>query len=701
MSDTVKYSDELLTSDEFIKKANENNDKNLQLQKDLAKKVYENTYVALERQYNETATSAGVAKERNLVDADTAYKLNDVKYGAEAEAMGRMGLTGSGMGEYREAQAYAQNRADRQATYAEYDRVMREAAYNRDQGKLDAEVKYSDAVTNAEIKHNETATAISEKELGYAEGERATIDSSFSAFIDGINDGSMTLDEIMADSYWPKLSPEQQKTITQRAKVKGFKSQIDNGKSLEEIESAYGWAELTNEQREEISGYYSSVQAAKTKEAGAAYGSYVEMAQRGYSIDVIVNQAKTNGHYDSLVEAGLWTSIEDEAENYANKQSEAKIESDYNTALGLLADGWTMEEIKAHLGEEAWAALEASGQSDKIQNASDVMARIKSETEGKTAKESLLTYLDLAATGKYTLDELKAIAQSLGHYDALNNAGYWAQVEGKVNEIESENTNNENRTNIEDAIANGATLEDVQKMDGWNELGETEQNAYKDAIEASANETERTSLLNLPSYLSYAEMGYSFDEIKRLAGADYDTLVKLGKWDLVVEATALYEYENAEINNLKDLNTLLKDYPENVRDKFVSAFSEENRKLLYEELVANESLQGILSGTNKSSDEILYNIERAVDVSITNEDRWKLFEDAVDCLISRFEASMNGKGLTAAQKVALERIITHLEDKGHISVAYAAKIYELTNLEPAPETPSSNWNMTGGNLFVM
>ena len=358
MSDTVKNSDGLLTSDEFITIANENNNENLQLQKDLAKKVYENTYASLERQYNETATSAGVAKERNLVDADTAYKLNDVKYGAEAEAMGRMGLTGSGMGEYRQAEAYAQNRADRQASYAEYDRVMREAQHKYDQDMF----------------------AISGEELKYAEGERAAIDSSFDMFIAGINNGTMTMDQIMADSYWAKLSPEQQTTVIQRSKVSDIKTRIDNGESLEDmgisVGSEYSWTDsdgnsvsLTAAQINELNTYWRAYHAGRTRDASAALLDYLEMASLGTPIDTIMAAAQANGHYDILNTIG--------------------------------ADG-------------------------------------KSQ---------------------------------------------WDSVKSEADRIAGENKETENKTNIEDAIANGATLEDVQKMDGWNELGETEQNAYKDMIE--------------------------------------------------------------------------------------------------------------------------------------------------------------------------------------------------------------------------
>ena len=284
MSDTVKYSDEkkLLTSDEFIAAAKQNADKNLQIQKDTAQKVYDSTYASLDRQYNEAAAAAGVAKERNIIDADTAYQRQEMKYGAEQEALAAAGLSGSGMNEYRRAQSYQKNREDRQMSYAEYDRALREANYTRDQGKLAADLNKVQSDAAAEMHYNDTMTGISEKELGYAELERQEIGTAYSGYLAGIENGSLTMDQIKADSSWAKLSPEQQASVEKTAKIKGIKTKIDNGESWESIAGSYAYLELEEAGDEDginqVKAYYAEIQAGKTKDANAASGNYLEMA---------------------------------------------------------------------------------------------------------------------------------------------------------------------------------------------------------------------------------------------------------------------------------------------------------------------------------------------------------------------------------------------------------------------------------------
>lgn len=55
---------------------------------------------------------AEIAKERAMVDAQSSYAQNQATYGANAETMAQMGLTGGGYSDYLQAQAYAQKRSD-------------------------------------------------------------------------------------------------------------------------------------------------------------------------------------------------------------------------------------------------------------------------------------------------------------------------------------------------------------------------------------------------------------------------------------------------------------------------------------------------------------------------------------------------------------------------------------------------------------
>lgn len=384
----VKYGDEkLLTSDEFIKAAKENADKNFQVQKETAQKVWDATYGALDEQYAAAETAAGNAKQRNLINADTEYQRQELKYGAEQEALAASGLSGSGMNEYRRAQAYQQKREDTQASYADYDKAMREAAYARDQGKLTADLNKAQTEANAEIQYNDTLTNLSEKELGYDTLEKQAIDSSYGTYIAGINDGSMTLDQIKADSYWSKLSEDQRKTVERAWSVKQIKSKIDNGDDIETIHSSYEYLELDEDGRNQVDGYYAQVEAGKTEDANAALGSYIEMAMSGVPIDTIKAIAQANGHFKALDGAAAWNSVADEASRYAkaSKDSENK-----QTVQDMIDRGDTREEIEA---SDAYKDLdtETKAEVDKVinKNEEQVQANIDSIVESFSDVQSL------------------------------------------------------------------------------------------------------------------------------------------------------------------------------------------------------------------------------------------------------------------------------------------------------------------------
>lgn len=352
----VKYSDEkkLMTSDEFIAAAKEKANENLQVQKNLAKDIYDSSYAALEGAYKDTEATAATARDRNIINADTVHKLSEMKYGAAEEALAGAGLSGSGLSEYQRAQAYAKSRDEKQASYAEYDRIMREAAYNRDQGKLSADLEYKQALADADIGYNNTMTSLGEKELGYDTLEKQAIDSSYNGYIKGINDGTMTLDQIKNDSYWSKLSPGQRTAVETASKVKGFKTRIDNGESIDEIKASYGYADLGTDAQNEIQGYYASVQAGKTSDANAALGDYLDMALAGYDIDTIVALATANGHYDTLNESGAWTSVTREAEKAADDiADEQKIAIDAIVAGGELDEYKSADDVERYLTAEA------------------------------------------------------------------------------------------------------------------------------------------------------------------------------------------------------------------------------------------------------------------------------------------------------------------------------------------------------------
>ena len=62
---------------------------------------------------------AEIVKERAMANAQSSYSQNVATYGANAETVAQMGLTGGGYSDYLNAQAYAQKRADVQTANAQ------------------------------------------------------------------------------------------------------------------------------------------------------------------------------------------------------------------------------------------------------------------------------------------------------------------------------------------------------------------------------------------------------------------------------------------------------------------------------------------------------------------------------------------------------------------------------------------------------
>lgn len=75
---------------------------------DYASQARENAYV-----------DAATTRQRNIVNANSAYEQNKATYGANAEAIASMGLTGGGYSDYLNAQAYAGYRDDIQTANAQ------------------------------------------------------------------------------------------------------------------------------------------------------------------------------------------------------------------------------------------------------------------------------------------------------------------------------------------------------------------------------------------------------------------------------------------------------------------------------------------------------------------------------------------------------------------------------------------------------
>ena len=127
--------------------------------------------------------------KRDILNAKNAYEQSKSAYGAQAAALGNMGLTGSGYSDYLDSRAYGQMQADKNA-----------AARTREDTKLAADAQYMDYFNQQQTnKQNAYTTLLGN--ISYATTE-ADIDNSGKAYglsADEINTLKQTrLDRIKA-----------------------------------------------------------------------------------------------------------------------------------------------------------------------------------------------------------------------------------------------------------------------------------------------------------------------------------------------------------------------------------------------------------------------------------------------------------------------------------------------------------------------
>lgn len=121
----------------------------------LAGETRQGVYDTAERQREEAHKNADIYRERANVNAQNAYAQNLAGYGANAEVLGRMGITGGGYGDWVNGNAYATQRAEVQAANAEAEGAKREAIYTEDMLKLQADNEYNKQKGQAEFDYLE------------------------------------------------------------------------------------------------------------------------------------------------------------------------------------------------------------------------------------------------------------------------------------------------------------------------------------------------------------------------------------------------------------------------------------------------------------------------------------------------------------------------------------------------------------------
>lgn len=203
-------------------------------QKDTYKETLDKTNQLIEEQKQAALQNAETARQRSIADARSSYEQNKATYGANAEALAAMGLSGSGYSDYVNSQAYAQQRADTQNANVVAEVARMTAESEASQGKLSAEMSYADSIAQTD------ATLAK-----YKQEQADKKDSYYVNLLDLANKGNYTKDQLAQLGAQYGLSDEQIATLSSAA-----------DKQSENKSSAY-YAELLNYAN---SGAYSAEQ---------------------------------------------------------------------------------------------------------------------------------------------------------------------------------------------------------------------------------------------------------------------------------------------------------------------------------------------------------------------------------------------------------------------------------------------------------
>lgn len=228
----------------------------LEKQKDTYKETLDKTNQLIEEQKQAAIQNAETARQRSVADARSSYEQNKATYGANAEALASMGLSGSGYSDYVNSQAYAQQRADTQNANAVAEVARMTAESEASQGKLSAEMSYADSVA-------QTDATLAQ----YKQQQADKKDSYYVNLLDLANKGNYTKEQLQQLATGYGLNATQIKSLTDAATTYTTNKQNEKYNQLlnssdtsgfDALKSARDNGEITSEQYNKLVTSYQS-----------------------------------------------------------------------------------------------------------------------------------------------------------------------------------------------------------------------------------------------------------------------------------------------------------------------------------------------------------------------------------------------------------------------------------------------------------
>lgn len=291
-----------------------------------------------------------------------------------------------------------------------------------------------------------------------------------------------------------------------------------------EIQSAYNTGKAQAE-NDKASGLY-EIGVGLESDKAKAYADLLTSAQGGATLESIQNDARW-GDLTPEQQAVIGNAVSAYNTNKSDTEKKAKESENFNTAMGLLDSGWTLDEVKAYFGGDLNAALGAGA--SQVEQAASVINRVKTETAKKDAGGALTDYIDLAMNG-VPIATIEAIAKSYGHYDTLYSGGLWSSVANEATRYANASKDSENKQTVQDMIDGGASAEEIKGSDAYAELDP----ATKAEVDKIVAENEEQYQANVDSIIEtfsdYGSLGEVESALKSEAVPESERTKIIAKW---------------------------------------------------------------------------------------------------------------------------------------------------------------------------
>lgn len=278
--------------EEFLRKRGEMYKENLDRQKEMIEDQKQRALEQAELQRQQAEQNAEKERERSIIDARSSYEQNKAAYGAQAETLANMGLTGSGYSDYINAQAYANQRAETQNANANAEQTKNNANYVADNAKLEIEQNAGQSNLSAETTYAENMANNDAALAQYKQQKEEEKKSAYSELLNYANNGTYDSEQLRELGKQYDLSEEQIDKLTEQRQenlYKNYIEEINNGfTDTSIVDEAYDKGNITTEQYNNIKDKWNKT--IDTSESFFVYnGEILDEASAKKALEAVIN----------------------------------------------------------------------------------------------------------------------------------------------------------------------------------------------------------------------------------------------------------------------------------------------------------------------------------------------------------------------------------------------------------------------------